>query len=456
MKRIVILGAGISGLSLGWFLKQRFGSEIELTILEQSDRVGGWIQTVLESGFLFERGPRSCRAYGSGIATLQMVEALGLQKEVILPSRASSIRYIWEEQQLRRLPNSMFSFFRSPFFKEICKAFWRDLRAPVTEGEDISISAFVEHRFGKAMADRLFDPLTTGIYAGDIRALSMRSCFPPLFEAERRSRSVLWGMLTRPRVRVDHSPFIKSVQRAGLFSFKKGMQTLTDRLANELAPHISLNSRVENLRISADHVYSTLSAPALSVLVDDEHLKGLLDQMTSTSVATVNLGYSKSVLEKEGFGYLIPTKERSSILGVVWDSSAFPQQNRLSEETRLTVMMGGAHEPDFARYRPQDFEQRALEAVKEQLGIMAPPCAVVTSIASQAIPQYTVGHSDRVQQIEERVNVNYPGFTLHGSSFHGVSVNDCIARSEILSEDLLSFSGSPKQVVISKYHCSHR
>src|SRR5262245_23718577 len=107
MKRIIILGAGISGLSLGWFLKRRFGSRIKLQIFEKSSRAGGWIQTVREKGFLFEQGPRSLRSHGSGLETLMLLEQLGMENEVIAANQASRNRYLWINKKLHRLPNGL-------------------------------------------------------------------------------------------------------------------------------------------------------------------------------------------------------------------------------------------------------------------------------------------------------------------------------------------------------------
>lgn len=426
-RKIVILGAGISGLSLGWFLKQHLGSTAVISLLEQSNRAGGWIRTVEKGGFLFDCGPRSCRTYGSGEATLELVEALGLQNEVITPSPDAHKRYIWEQGKLRKLSLCSPSFF---------KALFRDLWAPITEGDDTSIFEFTSRRFGRSVAERFFDPLTLGIYAGNIHALSMRSCFPPLYEAEKRSGSVLWGLLrSGMHSKKKKSAFVKKIQKASLFSFRNGMQVLTDRLAEALAPAILYNRTVESLsfaddgvhirlaggeEVIADQVYSTLPAHVLAHLLPDPLIQELLQQIPSQSVSAVHFGYSGGVLNKKGFGYLVPSGEKASILGVVWDSCVFPQQNRFPEETRLTVMIRNGDRTEASLIKC------AAKALKDHLGIEIAPCASATTIAHQAIPQYLVGHSLRLRQLEEHVHALYPQLTLHGSSFYGVSVNDCV------------------------------
>ncbi len=451
----MILGAGISGLSLGWYLKRRFGNKIRLTILEQTDRVGGWIQTEQIEGCLFETGPRSLRSKGSGLETLKLIEQLRLQSDVIAASSSAKHRYLWSGQKLRKLPSGPISLLMSPLTRTAPFAAMKELFVKKSTLSDESISSFMTRRFGRHYAESLLDPLTTGIYAGDTHKLSIRSCFPSLYEWERDFGSVCRGMLLKRRpARRARSPFQEQISRAPIFSFKDGMETLPNALGDALSSHLEYNSTVAKLhsspneieveltdgtKITADHLFSTIPAAKLAPLFKDQHreLSSLLMSITCASVAVVRLGYFRKVMKKKGFGYLIPSCEKERILGCVFDSAVFPDQNQIPEETRLTVMIGGTRNPSAVNDSKENLKILALNSLEKHLGIDAEPDAVSVRIARSAIPQYFVGHMEKIDRIGTILARIYPRMTLTGNSFLGVSVNDCIANSKRIVESLV-------------------
>lgn len=432
--KTVILGAGISGLATAWRLKQANPS-LDLTILETSARAGGWIQTIDHEGFLFELGPRSCRTRGAGHHTLQLVEELGLCQEVVGADPAARHRYLWKDQQLKLLPSSLWSFLTSSLTHPLIPVLWKEWWRKPLHKEDESIAAFMTRRFSQETLDVFMDPLLSGIYAGDPDRLSIRSCFPDLYRWEQEHGSVMRGVFKKSSPK-EMTPFVKEMSAHSLFTFRKGMETLTNCLAEMLAPHIIYNAPVESLDIrkeqvdirskeaifNATQVISTLPVHALNAVLPQ--LKTVA--IPYASVAVVCLGYRRKVNARQGFGYLIPSSEQEKILGVVWDSSAFPGQNRQDEETRLTVMIGGTRMADFDSYSKVDFERMALEAVSCHMGIEQLPDAIYTHIARQAIPQYPVGHHKLIEQAKKIIPSS---IVLGGTAFHGVSVNDCIAES---------------------------
>lgn len=451
-KRWIILGGGISGLSLAWFLKRRFGERIDLKLLEKAERPGGWIQTIQHEGFLFEKGPRGCRSKHDAIETLKLIEQLNLQNQVIAASPSARYRYLLMDKKLRRLPAGPFSLMASSLMCAVISAFIRDLRTLPAEQEDESIYCFISRRFNRAIAEKLIDPFVSGIFAGDIRKLSIKSCFPLLHQWEQSHGSVLKGALASGRKKTSTlSPFIQEMQKHPLFSLKKGMASLVDELAKKLQPHLLLSHEVKALRwrqqcveielsngltLEADHLFSTIPAYALAPLVAPLHqaLSSLLADIPTVSLALVSLGYHRSVLPKKGFGYLVPTREKEKILGVVWDSSVFPQQNQIPEETRLTVMMGGEHMPHMIRFSEQELKAMALNAISSHLGIETVPDAISVTVAKSAIPQYVIGHARKVTALETTLSRVVPNMTLSGHSFYGISVNDCIANNKRLEE----------------------
>lgn len=163
-------------------------------------------------------------------------------------------------------------------------------------------------------------------------------------------------------------------------------------------------------------------------LEDGDPLMNDLQKFHSADLALVNVGYKANLLNFKGFGYLVPREEQEQILGVVWDSSAFPQQNRHPKETRLTVMVDGSH-------NTCDSQERALRALSRHLGINHEPASMAVKLAHEAIPQYSVGHVAQTKAFLERWNASYPGVTLLGASYEGIAVNECIANARCAVEN---------------------
>jgi protoporphyrinogen/coproporphyrinogen III oxidase len=389
--KVAILGGGITALSLGWYLQQQ---GVEFSIYEQSDRAGGSIQTEERGGFLIETGPRTLRT--SGIETLKLIEALGLQDQVI--GSETLDRYLYLNQKMQKV-----SFF-SPLARKYLIPFLQEAFKPKGNLEDESVYAFAKRRYNTQIAKTFFDPLVTGIYAGDMEKLSMRACFPSLFNLEKKHGSLLKGMLFARKKPQPMSPFVRQMQKYPLFSFQKGLSTLTKELAERLKGHIQYHKKAAGVQgtkitfadqshVEADHIFCTIP---------------LNSQVERVSLTAVHLGYHSNTLPFKAFGYLIPRTERERILGVVFDSAVFPSQQ--PGKLCLTVMVSGV---------PEEAIDWALEAVARHLGLKQPDL-ITCSRHPHAIPQYPVGYQPRAN--EEHI-------TFLGSSYTGISVNDCIAKA---------------------------
>lgn len=388
MKKIVVIGAGISGLAAGWYHKQR-GHDV--TVVEKSDRPGGWIRSIREKGFLFENGPRGFRPAGKGKQTLALVQELGLEKELIAADKATRKRYVVMNGRLRPLSFGLL------LSQGMIGAFVRDRRTPANEADDETIADFCTRRFNAKITQSLVDPLVKGIFGGDAWQLSMRSCFPLVWEAEKKG-SVLKNLSKS-----------KEKPPASLYSFREGMETLTSRLAERLEGSLLLETPVIGLEkggvllhdrtLEADKIIAAVPAYALT----KDH------PFTYATLTTVSMGWNAHVLAKKGYGFLVPSKEKEEILGMTWDSMIFPEQNR-GKQTRVCVMIGGKGTLEGAMY-----------AVNKYLGITLPPDAVCIGEANSAIPQYLLGHHQRLASFQERFPVR-----LIGNTYTGVGVNDCI------------------------------
>lgn len=410
-KKIAILGAGITGLSLAWFLSKQ---GIDVTVFEKESRPGGWIRTANHQNNLFEWGPRSLRAHDAE-ATLSLIDELGLSGDILYSSPESKIRYTLQEGKLKKLQMSY----------KLLPAFACDLFVKRSEKSDESVHEFFARRFSKDVADQFADPLIKGIYAGDSKELSMRACFPKLWEMEQDSRSLILAGV---------KGLFQKKGLKGILTLKNGMESLVLKLANHLKGDVLLNTEVQALKFSEnsveiagksfDHVISTLPAYGLSALLPKSALKDLLLTIPFATLGVVHLGYTDSVNLFKGFGYLVPSNEKEAILGTVFDSSAFPEQNQVLK-TRLTVMIGGNHSE-------LELKRLANEAVAKHLGISEKPIVIESFTAKRAIPQYPVGFSQILEQIQE-ANKEFPRLSLLGTSFYGVSINQCIASAKQFS-----------------------
>lgn len=438
-KRTIILGAGVSGLAAGWFLKQRDGNHTEMVILENNSRPGGWIHSVHQDGFLFEQGPRSFRSKSLGKETWQLIEQLGLQDQIILAHKDADTRYIYHQKKLEPLPGSLWGIPFSPLTKGWPKVLMREFFTGKDQSDDASIFNFFSRRLGKEWTERLIDPFVSGIFAGDIHKLSFKSSFPSLYQSEQQYGSLIKaGIKGRKKASGFNVPL-----DASLFTFKNGMQTLTDALFKRLEPHVFLNASVKKLILHSDHVQvefanseiieadqliSAIPAYQLAALLSSKHpfFAAALEKLNYASVVLVNLGYWNPVLKKKGYGYLVPSQENESILGCVWDSSVFPQQNPTPEATRLTVMMGGARQSGLNEWSQEKALAIALSSIEQHLQIQAIPNAVSIKTAYQAIPQYEIGYQSWGVNIQEQLDFISPSVTCIGSAFNGISVNECI------------------------------
>ena len=268
-----------------------------------------------------------------------------------------------------------------------------------------------------------------GIYAGDCKRLSLQSCFPLFHQWEQEQGSLFWGAWNHRTKAVLPSPFIQSISRFPLFSFKEGMETLPHALANRLADSILFGQAVRRLlvdpegmevelengnRLRANHVISTLPTSDLASLIPSyPQASAQLNRLRYTSVIVVNLGFDGTVIPLKGFGYLVPSEMNSPILGCVWDSCIFPQQNS-QEGARLTVMIGGSHHPEMVQMSDSEIIELTLEGLHEQIGLLKHPQEVQIKRALHAIPQYELGYQIWKEGLLTLMHKIFPHLTLSG------------------------------------------
>lgn len=427
------MGGGITGLTLAWQLQKRYGNPIHITLLEKNSHFGGWLQTDHYGDFLFERGPHSCRAYGGGESALELIEALGLTQDLLHANTNANKRYLYLNKQLLAVPKMPLMWLFSPLTRSALPGLLTEWTVPSNSVEE-TVHAWGLRRFGKRIAERLIDPLMRGIFAGDSRTLSMEACLPTLVAQERT-----YGSLTRA---LFVSPFKKQAVPRGIFTLREGWGQLIERLHTCIAqtaqtctgaklalvrPSLHTKGTIELLleggkSLEADAVYLTTPAHVSATVLKQSapEVSALLASIPFVNVLLAHVGFHTPVLSYQGFGHLVPTWEDPELLGMVWDSSLFPQQNRHPNQTRLTVMLRGESE---------DPEKKIQEALSQHLRITAKPDVLQFHFLPQAIAQYTIGHLSRVQRAREALHQHMPQVQLLGSSFDGISLPASILQA---------------------------
>jgi oxygen-dependent protoporphyrinogen oxidase len=457
MARVIIVGGGISGLTLAYRVQQA-APQAEVVLLEKASRPGGTVGTVERDGFRVETGPNGF--LDTKPSTLELCRDLGLAYRLVAASQAADRnRYLFVRGKLRLLPRGPGPLLRSDVLG------WRGkwglltepFRKPRRDGADESIDAFARRRAGAEVAEILADAFVTGIHAGDPKLLSVRAAFPRLVELEERHGSVIRGFLATLRERrAEARARGEAYQRPGkMWSFREGLRLLTDSLAGALRTPPVLGVGVRAVRREdrrpgwavhgegQDRWYAdavVLACPAheqATLLADlDAELAGRVGGIVYNRVAVVALGYRAADVPFpiDGFGYLVPQGEGRDLLGVQWCSSIYP--DRAPEGLVLLRAMGGGwRRPDVVGWD----DERLLRAVRDELraamGVSAEPVFRHVVRWEKAIPQYHLGHLECVAWIEERCR-RHPGLFLTGNAYRGVALNDCTERAGALAEEV--------------------
>lgn len=417
-KRILILGGGISGLSLAYYLAKR-NDLFDIHLIEKSERCGGWIDSDNSTGFFFEKGPRVFRGSKSK-EFLALASEIGLGLEMIPCNPEAKSRYVWSEGKLHKAPVLSWGLIKGAF---------RDLYVK-PKVEDESVWDFACRRFNERVAQDVFDPLVTGIYGGNMKEISIKLGFPSFKSLEEKHGSVIRGLLKTPRF---NGPRLFSFQR-GMKSFIKKLEELTPVQFHTGEEITAIQSKEEGFEVKtskgsyeADYLFSALPSHIIGRLLFPQ-----LMNISLHGTTLVHLGYNQKVLKKNGFGYLVSSRENDNILGVVFDSNAFPQFNRSSEETRLTVML---RQDNLSDAEARDL---ALKGLKNHLKIAMQPRVSLVLRAPKVFPQLKVGHDKILDDVEAMRKEKYPRLRLVGNYFYGVGVNDCIARAKSVSDIFLN------------------
>ncbi len=450
--RVAIVGGGISGLSTAFYLTRR---GIPSTILESRPRLGGVIATESVEGCTLEAGPDSFLS--TKPAALELIRELGLAGEVIGSNDFSRKTYVLKRGRLVPLPEGLMMMvptkivplLRTPLVGWGTKARmgleW--LRPPKPHTGDQSVAEFIEQHYGAETVDYLAEPLLSGIYGGDPRQLSVTSVLPRFVTLAQRYGSLTRGVLAeRAKAAPNHAA------PAPLFrTLKGGLEQMVRAVAEAMQPCATVRqTRVEAVEradsgfrlradgdwLAAEHVVLACEAHSAARLVKstDARLAELLAGIPYSSAMTVALGYDAKDLSARpsGHGFLVPKKEHRRLMACTWVGEKFSY--RVPEDKVVArCFLGGMDDAAVLGESDEAVNQIVARDLREIAGIAAAPRFVRIHRWPLAMAQYTVGHPQRLAEIQARMKA-IPGLQLAGNAYEGIGIPDCIRLGKRAAE----------------------
>lgn len=440
--KIAIVGGGISGLATAFYIKQG-NPDIDITIFEKEEKLGGKMMTKQIDGFLFEEGSNGFLSNKPD--TLELVKESGCEDLLLRSSDKARVRFIYKDA-LHKLPESPGAFLATPllsFFGKLRVA--GEILIPAKKDDsDETLESFGYRRVGKEMTSSFLDPMTAGIFASKPDKISVNAAFPAVVKLEKEYGGLFKGMMKKRK---------KEAGPGGvLMSFKGGVSAFVKSLADFIDVNIKTDTPVKSIEKTEEKflIYTTkedkeefdnviLSTPAYESAkilnkVDSE-FSVLLHDIEYSPISVVGLGYSELKHNLDGFGLLTTTSSKKDVLGVLWDSSIFEDRADKGKKA-LRVMIGGQRNPDLALKNDEELKNIAIKGVKETMGIEELPETVYVKKWEKGIPNYRVGHLERMQKLFEKLK-KYNGLYLSSNAYFGVGLNDCVGNSKKVANEVL-------------------
>ncbi|CAM3991802.1 protoporphyrinogen oxidase [Cohnella lubricantis] len=507
VRRVAVLGGGITGLSAAFYLKRiakEQGRNIEVTVLEKSDRFGGKVNTLRKNGFVIERGPDSF--LGRKLPMLRLARELDLLDELVGTNPQATKTYLAYGGALHPMPkglnlgipNDLGAFARNSVVSPLGKLRALDeLRLPPkTDDGDESVGGFLERRLGREMVERIGEPLLAGIHAGDLYKLGLKATFPQFAEMERKYGSVIRGMIeARKKAPVAGAKAAEARSAAvggakipptAFLTFRRGLSTLIEALEERLRAEgceLRIDAEVTAIRkpadgaggaeaaagkataeigadtpavgaasagtayrleladgsaVEADAVLLTLPAFATGSLLAPHVDASALTTMDYASVANIVLAYDARDFDHklDGSGFLVPHGEGRAITASTWTSSKWG--NTAPAGKRLIRCYVG-HSTDASALDLSDEELTAAvkRDLRELMGLTAEPEFIEITRLRRSMPQYPVGHTDRIAALRHELAERLPGIYATGAPFDGVGLPDCVEMAKAAAEQML-------------------
>jgi oxygen-dependent protoporphyrinogen oxidase len=456
MRRIAIVGGGVAGLAAAYYLAQlaRDGAQIQVVLFEASMRLGGIIETVREGGFVIECGPDAWVTEKPWAC--ELAEELGLGDELMPSNDATRKTYILLENKLRPMPDGMRMMVpgdldaldASELFTAEAKQAYRDEISRAEEfkanapTEDESVAAFVRRHFGAEVLGKIGTPLLSGVFGGDVATLSARAVMGPFVKMEREYGSLIEALQAHPA----------STSSSIFTTLRSGMGTLVDRMIATIPPDwVRLGATVkyvshgdEGWLVGTTHEVERFDAVMMSAPVDvagsllapiDKRMAELM-QMDASSAVVAAFAFAKAgeLLLPPGFGFLVPPGSGSLLLACTFVDQKFdarvPHGGRL-----LRAFFGGAAAERMMRCGNDEIASIARLELARILGPLPEPQLSVVRRWPRSLPQYGVGHLERMAELDARVK-DLDGLWLLGNGYRGVGVPDLVRDARVAAREV--------------------
>lgn len=451
-KDIVIVGAGLTGLTLAYYLKKA-GKRV--LVIEKDKRTGGVIQTIQEDGFTYETGP------STGVLSSQELVDLfdNLKEECTLEiaNPSAKKRYIWKDMKWEPIPGGHdFGAVTTPLFtlKDKFRVLGEVFKAKGGHPDE-SVADLVVRRLGQSILDYAVDPFVSGVYAGDPKHLIVRHALPKLYALEQNYGGFIRGSIAK------HKEYKKNPQprvTKDVFSVEGGLQKMIDALTQQIGNEniltgcenvkiqpvntgflVAFTHQGQALSVTSPKVVTTAGGYALASMLPFVS-SDCICHMTNTTYAPVihvAAGYNNwTGVQLDAFGGLVPTKENRQILGVLFPSAIF--KNRCPEGgAMLSVFLGGIKKPDFFSKSDEEIRALVLNELKLTMKTSVDPDLLKIHRYRYAIAQYDIKTEKRLNAIKS-VEQKYPGLILAGSIRDGIGISDRVKQAVALAKQLIA------------------
>jgi protoporphyrinogen/coproporphyrinogen III oxidase len=450
----LIIGGGISGLACLWRLR-RLG--LRAVCVEATGRVGGSIRSHRGDAFLVEGGATSVQPSPE---LLELVREIGLEGEIVrVPERLP--RFVYRHGRLHAVPFGAAGLLTTSLLSGVgkCRLLAELWVAPRRDGAEESVEAFVARRFGREAAAAIAAPFVSGTFAGDVARLSASGIFPTLVELERAYGGVIRGLLAR-RGRGNGESL---AAKGAMISFREGLETLPLRLHERLGDAVELGVRAEQIErresfqvslydgrgaraVTARAVVLATSPVAAASVLDSlvPDASRAIAELEAPPVACVSLAWRRSQVDHSlvGFGFLTAPGEATRILGCFWPASVFPDRAP-PDQAVLTSFVGGARDHEAAMLDEPALVDVVARDLGRVVGATGSPLVLAVDRHATAIPQYTIGHHDRLQRVRAGLTAA-PGLFVAGNFFAGIGVGECVRQATNTAKDVADFLQSKR------------
>jgi len=433
---IIILGSGISGLTLGFYLQNK---NKDFLIFDSSKSFGGNISTKNKKGFICENGPNTVLINNESVKDL--ISDLKIKNDVIYPNNNNNKRFLIKKGKLIKIPLSFGQFLKSNILSLSAKIRIFFEIFIKKSNNSLSVYDFFRIRFGKEFHDVLIEPFLTGVYAGNTRKMSIKHVLKKIWEVEQNYGSVILGFIKKKSR--NTSP--KS------FNFKNGLGELTNTIQQKIKDKISFNSKItsiskignlyeitvnNDIKYRCSKLVTTIPAYALSKIIFDKKLSKTLKKIYYCPIYVLHLGLEKQKIKKDisGFGVLTKPSDNKSFLGIIFNSRIFPHVAP-SDKDLITVMVGGTRQEHLLKTDKDLLFGKILKDVKKLISYEGQIIMKHDFLWDKGIPQYGLDHDYIIKEIKNFENKN-KDLHIMGNYVNGISVSDCIEKASILSKKL--------------------